>query len=113
MTTLANFNEYKSVQKLNETFGRHWLYIGRDNYTYGLKGSVLGNPYVRKTNEQPGATVERYRRWLWRRIQERDEVVLQALRGIQENTVLVCWCCPEPCHGEVVMRAAKWVQANL
>ena len=39
-----------------------------------------------------------------------DEAVLAALRAVNEETALVCWCKPGPCHGDVVQAAATWVR---
>jgi hypothetical protein len=59
-----------------------------------------------------GQTLPHYRRWLWERIQVGDETILDALKAIDAQTVLVCWCVPGPCHGDVVKAAAAWVQAQ-
>lgn len=119
MCTVANFKAYGSVQALNQAFGDRWVYIGRANSYAGLPQSPLANPFKarefggRGQTLPPGSTLGHYRRWLWGRIQAGDQAVLDALKAIDAQTVLVCWCVPDPCHGEVVKAAAAWVQTCL
>lgn len=112
MCTVANFKAYGSVQALNRAFGDRWVYIGRANSYAGLPQSPLANPFKVKDFGGRGQTLPHYKRWLWERIQAGDEVVLDALRAIDTSSVLVCWCKPGPCHGDVVKAAAAWVQSQ-
>lgn len=106
---IANFKMYGSVTRLDEAFGRRWLYIGRHNPAAGLAQSPLANPFKARVHGR-GETLERYRAWLWQHIQAGDAAVLNALRAIRNETVLVCYCHPAPCHGDVVLAAAAWLQ---
>lgn len=112
MCQVVNFKQYGSIQALNQAFGDRWVYIGRANSHTGLPASLLANPFKTKDFGGRGQTLPHYRRWLWQRIQAGDEAVLDALKAIDAQTVLVCWCVPYPCHGEVVKTAAAWVQAQ-
>jgi hypothetical protein len=108
---VVNFKQYGSVAALNQAFGDRWLYIGRANDQAGLAASPLANPYkVRDYGGQRGATLDDYRHWLWGRLVAGDASVVAALRSITAETVLVCWCKPGPCHGDVVQAAAAWVR---
>jgi ribonuclease HI len=110
---VANFKAYGSIQALNQAFGDRWLYIGRKNDYASLEQSPLANPHkVSDFGGQRGATLPHYRRWLWQRIQAGDEAVLRVLRAINEQTVLICWCHPHPCHGDVVKAAAEWLRVQ-
>lgn len=113
MSQVVNFKQCGSVTALNEAFGSRWHYIGRANSHAGLPRSPLANPFKVKTFGGRGKTLPHYRRWLWARIQAGDEAVLAALRSIDADTVLVCWCKPGPCHGDVVKAATAWVQRHL
>jgi hypothetical protein len=106
---VANFKQYGSVDALNQAFGDRWLYIGRANRYAGLPESPLANPHKARDYGR-GSTLPHYRRWLWQRIQADDPAVLAALRAIDEQTVLVCWCAPNPCHGDVIKAAAAWLR---
>jgi hypothetical protein len=109
MYQIVNFKEYGSVQALNQAFGERWVYIGRANRHAGLPESPLANPYKVRDYGR-GSTLPHYRRWLWQRIQAGDPAVLEALKAIDEQSVLVCWCAPNPCHGDVVKAAAAWLR---
>lgn len=121
MCQVVNFKQYGSVAALNQAFGDHWLYIGRENRTAGFPPSLLANPFKVKDVGGRGQTLPHYRRWLWERIQVGDtatstssvQAVLATLQGIDEQTVLVCWCKLSPCHGDVVKAATAWLQAQL
>jgi hypothetical protein len=103
MCQVINFKAHGSTAVLNERYGSNWLYIGRANSHAGLPASPLANPYrPAQFGGAAGATLPAYRQWLWQRIQAGDPVVLAALRAINDETVLVCWCKPGPCHGDVV-----------
>jgi len=111
MCTVANFKHYGSKAALDRAFGDCWLYIGRANGHAQLEASPLANPF--KVSEYGrGGTLGHYRRWLWGRIQAGDTAVIEALRAIDETTVLVCWCVPGPCHAEVVLAAAAWLHGQ-
>lgn len=70
-----------------------------------------GNPYRLKPTESRGATIERYRRHLWRRIKSGD-LPLEDLAQLHNRSV-ACHCSPSPCHGEVLLRAAAWAAGQL
>ena len=111
MCTVVNFREYDSVAALDRAFGDRWLYIGRANRAAQLPTSPLANPYrPRDFGGRRGATLPHYRRWLWRQMQAGNRAVLQALAAVTEESVLVCYCAPGPCHGDVVRAAAAWLR---
>lgn len=111
MSEVVNFKRYGSVMALNQAFGDRWVYIGRANSYAGLVQSPLANPFkVRDYGGQRGAAIDDYRHWLWGRILSGDTAVSAALRAISEETALVCWCKPGPCHGDVVQAAARWLK---
>lgn len=112
MCQIVNFNQHQSVEKLNREFGDRWTYIGRENGFAGLGRSPLANPFKVAEFGGRGQTLPHYKRWLWQQIQNGNEEVLEALRQINKDTVLVCWCKPGPCHGDVVIKAAEWLRNN-
>lgn len=73
-----------------------------------------GNPYRLPPGPSKAAdparhrrlVLDRYRRHLWRRIQQGEVSVaeLAALHGKR----LGCWCKPLGCHGDVLEAAAEW-----
>ena len=109
---VVNFKDFKSQEALTAVFGERWLYIGRENKNGGLKTSPLGNPFKAAAYGGRGATLPYYKMWLWQQMQRGNPDVMRALQAIRDNSVLVCWCKPEPCHGDVVRKAALWLKAH-
>lgn len=88
------------------------VYIGRP--------SPFGNPYSHLPNaEELGLiqtrtrreAVRRYETWIRAQIKRDDQFVddLIALEG----KVLGCWCKPEACHGDVILKAIEWAKAEV
>ncbi|GHV00874.1 hypothetical protein FACS1894159_07630 [Bacteroidia bacterium] len=73
------------------------MYIGRAGR--GQDG-YFGNPFRLEAGEPRGATIDRYRIWLYERLASDTEFKrrVQELRG----KTLGCFCKPDPCHGDVI-----------
>jgi hypothetical protein len=84
------------------------VYIGRA--TQNRPASPLANPFPwRGDSPTERAVVRRQdRRWLWTQIQEGQAHVIEALRSLKADSVLVCSCAPKLCHGHVIMNAWAW-----
>jgi hypothetical protein len=69
------------------------VYIGRP--------SKWGNPFVIGRDGDREAVIAKYRRW----IRTKPELMasLHELRGRD----LVCFCAPQPCHGDVLLALAE------
>lgn len=93
------------------------VYVGREMPKYGLKRSVLANPFKPKINNQKGRewALSMYITW----INSRDDMGfdftlfdeeierLKKLHGEHGELVLACWCKKKrdddtPCHGDVI-----------
>lgn len=66
----------------------------------------MGNPFRIGPDGTRDQVIAKYRRWLWNEIRA-DRVDLKELAALHGKR-LGCWCAPEPCHGEVLERAAPW-----
>ena len=107
---LVNFDDYGSKEALDEAFGDKWIYIGREDSEFGLPASHLGNPFTIEDHGREKA-VELYQGWLNDELESAEpgsNCVLDALLEINEDSVLVCWCVPKSCHGEIVCEA--WIR---
>ena len=69
-------------------------YIGR--------GTPFGNPFAIGEDGDRDTVIRKFRDWLIREIDDGNPRILEAMRGLREDTPLVCSCAPRPCHGEVV-----------
>lgn len=82
-----------------------------DGYYIG-RPSALGNPFVIGRDGDRNTVIEKYRRWLYGKITAGDADVLLALAQANEHEHLICWCAPEPCHGDVLVRAIAWARGE-
>lgn len=96
MVKVVNLHHDKDVQG---------IFIGRP--------SVLGNPFSHlprttaqfKTETREEA-VERYAEWLEEQLKinqkVKDEMNRLYLIAKKEDLVLICYCYPKPCHGDII-----------
>jgi hypothetical protein len=77
------------------------VYIGRQNPRYKLKRSKWANPFKLGQDGTREEIMARYEAW----IQTQPELLadLPELRG----KTLGCWCAPELCHGDILLRLAE------
>jgi hypothetical protein len=78
---------------------RHHVYVGRN--PKWLPPSKWGNPFVVGKHGARGECVKLYEGWLL----ENEE--LMAALGELRGKVLGCWCAPQSCHGDVLVRLAN------
>ena len=86
------------------------VHCKRDKYdVYIGRPGPWGNPFRLSEDEPRGATIQRYREWLWQQIQAYTEEQMYELAALDGKT-LGCWCAPHPCHGDVLAAAAAWAK---
>ena len=80
------------------------VYVGRP--------SVLGNPFVIGRDGNRDVVIAKYRNWLYANLAtpeistELQNLLAQARKGPLE---LVCWCAPQACHADVIIRCLQWM----
>ena len=74
------------------------VYIGRP--------SVWGNPFVIGKDGDRETVIKKYEGWLL----ARPAMVERAKRELR-GRALVCWCAPQACHGDVLLRIANQAEA--
>ena len=90
------------------------VYIGREQPYNGvvIPASPLRNNSLLK-GQPRGTTIEKFTRDLKDLIRDGDREVIGALLRIyREDRDVVCWCKPLACHGDVVLRAARWLATD-
>ena len=74
------------------------IYIGRP--------SVLGNPFIIGRDGDREEVIRKYREYLERAIESdyRVKAAFEMIRELNKKgaVVLICWCAPEKCHGDVI-----------
>lgn len=109
---VVNIKDFESFEDLQQKVDGTAHYIGRPNKHYGLKGSALANPFKLREGEPRGTTLARYRKYLWNLMHDpiKGKAINHLLYGLHKRqSVLVCYCSPEPCHGDIVAAAAEYV----
>jgi hypothetical protein len=93
-------------------------WIGEDNYYigrtgYGMKGSALANIFVIGKDGTREEVIAKYRIWLKGIIKNGKGAAWQELQGLRqrykkgESVMLMCYCRPLACHGDVLMEFIK------
>jgi hypothetical protein len=83
----------KVWNKREQGIPRNAVYVGRP--------SRWGNPFAIGRDGSRSEVIEKYRLWL------ASQPSLLAQLPELEGKDLVCWCAPQACHAEVLMRLAN------
>ena len=84
------------------------VYIGRggvvfiDKERYPKKASIFANPYKITPNTTREEVLERYKYYIIEKISNDKNYAIELLKLKGKN--LGCWCYPEPCHGNVLLK---------
>lgn len=85
------------------------IYIGRTFKKYGfyLEGSPLANPFPLNHEDERDNVLAQYRNWLYEKMNSDSPQLaelyrLKKLYDQGQDLVLLCWCAPKPCHGDVI-----------
>ncbi len=78
------------------------LYCGRG--FGGWAHSPLHNPFKNGTREE---NIEQFRHYLWERIKKGE--LIHEIANIREDEQLGCWCAPQACHCDVILKARQYI----
>lgn len=72
-----------------------------------MRGTPFGNPFAITPDRPRNEVIRLFRLYLWERLQREPEFAdqVRALHGRD----LCCCCAPAACHGDVLVRAAAWL----
>ena len=82
-----------------------------DGAVYIGRGSMWGNPFVMGKHGDRDAVCEKHKVFLKQQIRN-GEVSLEQLAALKDKH-LVCFCAPLRCHGDTLLLAAEWADAEL
>ena len=89
----ANPAGYKSLIETGDA-----VYIGRRNNQYGLQMSIWANPFVVGHHGNRIEVIEKYEEWV-----RTSPALCERLHELM-GKILVCWCAPQSCHGDVLIK---------
>jgi hypothetical protein len=84
------------------------IYIGRagivfiDNERFPKQASIFCNPYKVGKDGTREEVIDKYKIYIIRKIENSTELKTQLISMKGKN--LGCWCCPELCHGDVLLK---------
>lgn len=113
MILVVNLKDFGSLESIVSRFPKaEVVYIGRA--MPNIKASVLGNPFRMNSEAEREVVIEQYRQWLWQQKKADAPAWHEVLRlsKLEKDIVLVCWCAPKRCHGDVVKSAIEWVRST-
>lgn len=76
-------------------------------YVYIARPSIFGNPYHLPKESARGSTLRKYETYLKDKI-TKDVEFAKAVKDLH-GKILVCFCAPLPCHGEILARYAAYL----
>lgn len=85
------------------------------NYVYVGRPSVLGNPFFIGRDGLRDVVISKYKAWLWDNLKSNNKQIIDELMRLRElaknyhNLVLICWCKPQACHGDVIKSCIEWL----
>jgi hypothetical protein len=101
VTVVAHIKKDRELVAWAQSMDRA-VYIGR-NFR-GWRGTAWGNPFRPQTHapEEHDRVIALYERFL-----DDNPILLARLPELSGGKVLLCWCHPLPCHGDVLARRAN------
>jgi hypothetical protein len=83
-------------------------------------GSPVGNPWRLQDGDDRSSAaeglLEKYRRWLAARIKpgspDYDQAIVDWIRALTPEHYVVCSCGPDRCHGDLLVKAWRWLQSS-
>jgi len=73
---------------------KYTVYIGRP--------SIFGNPYTIGKDGTREEVIEKYEQYA-----RTNENLAIAIYKLKESDILGCWCSPEKCHGDIIIKIWK------
>ena len=88
------------------------LYIGRANARYGVKKSILHNPFHEGSDGSRAEVIQLFKEYLWECIKRKNVVydALVKLANVEHDLNLICYCKPQACHGDEIVKAVEWLK---
>lgn len=110
----ANTAEAKEAQATGRA-----AYIGRAVPRQGYSKGTWSNPFKIGPDGTREEVLRMYEEWLRAKLRA-DDGFIGGIRGQLKDRVLICWCKPAACHGDLLARLcdmsaseyAEWLEAD-
>lgn len=87
------------------------VYIGRkgivfiNGVRYPKKDSIWHNPFKITDECDRDECLKKYKKYIKKKLEEDPELLVELLKLEGKN--LGCWCAPESCHGDILVKLIK------
>jgi len=88
---------------------KHTHYIGRGFAKPGVINLGLGNPYALELGAgtfRRAEVIGQFEAWV-----RAQPTLMQRIKSIPPDATLGCWCAPKACHGDVIVKLWKEMNA--
>jgi hypothetical protein len=82
------------MRVVNLKIDQYDVYIGR--------GSVFGNPYRIGSDGDRAEVIRKYEEYA-----RGNVALLKAIKELPKDSVLGCYCKPQACHGDIIIKLRK------
>ena len=98
---LANLSKGEDGEPIDSAL-LYWAEAeGRDEKI--TRGTDWGNPFVIGEDGDRETVISKYSKYL----EMKDGLIHRLKSGELSGKLLVCWCCPDGCHGDILMKKTK------
>ncbi len=72
-----------------------------------MRGTIWGNPWVIGFHGERDEVLKQYKLYLFDKMKKEPRFCDKLVK--LHNKTLCCCCFPKPCHGDILLAAAKWL----
>jgi len=99
-----NLKEWIDDNENNYYIGRVGVvFINKERFP--KKASLFYNPFKIDKDNTRECVIKKYKKYIKKKIKNDDELKTELLKLKNKN--LGCWCHPEPCHGDILLKLIK------
>ncbi len=87
--------------------------LRKEKYTHYIgRGSIFGNPFRIGKDGTREEVIESYEKWIYQYVNSGIQFVevVDAIHHLPEDAILGCFCKPQSCHGDVIIKI--WKELN-
>ena len=85
------------------------VHCKRSQYTHYIgRPGVFGNPFIIGRDGTRAEVIKKYE--VLARSPLRGAAIREAIKTLPADAVLGCWCSPQPCHGDIIIKL--WKEAH-
>jgi len=77
--------------------------LRKEKYTHYIgRGSVFGNPFRIGKDGNREEVIKKYEQWV-----RKSNIIMSEIYYLPEDAILGCFCKPQACHGDIIIKLWK------